>query len=595
MRSGLSRFGRPKVGPGSGGVACNLGISGEFPAYTSGAAYTGTVSITGGTPPYTVELITESTPGAGGGSGGGSGGSGPGGGSGGGLIPDGALYGAYVNTPYYVLADEGFQANLGSWTGRTAGLPENITGDGQFLFGYPTTAGTSTVVITGGAVFSGLTDYVRSLTVLPSPSFTVLSPFDRSLQAYVPKFLPGPAPYLSVTSRDDAGGVDGYRMVRAVNGRTTGKHYWEVAVTTLPAGARFGAGLDASNQNGVTFDTQQLGDTAGQWGFTQNGATALAISNSGSTSTTAVVQGDVLCFAADLALGRLWVRRNGGAWIGGGDPATNTSPTFSGLTIPAGSFWGDYRPCVMPGLGVTLTANFGSQPFAHAVPATFTGWPWAQVSEMRSQVWDSDTNAWAKGDPTIYTGPGPVNPTGKISQNGIPAIVTGSTASFIITGADPSILGSIAKSTGKWQFELEIWLLRQNRVRVGLVDATWTNTGIESSSTFPVVGDASGSIGLLANSSLSTAAPGFPAKVYVGGAEVGTFTEVSSGQVITFACDLDANTVAIYVDGALQGTYNLPSGVKPWRIGMSGKSGGGYILRTSQLSHPVATFTNWGP
>lgn len=517
-----------------------------------------------------------------------------GGGSGSSSGASGELYLAYASTPYYVTAGEGFIPPGASWSGRTEGLPENISGDGRLLYGYTTQVGTFSVGINGGDPMGSPSLYARNLTVLPSPSFTVFSAFDRNLQFAVPRFVAGPAPYLSVTSRDDSAS-DGYRMVRGVNGRTAGKCYWEVQATTLPSGARFGAGLDASQQDGQTYDTQQLGDFAGQWGFTQNGATALAISNSGSVAATVVAQGDRVCFAADLGAGKLWVRVNGGAWIGGGDPATGASPTFSGLAVPGGSFWGDFRPCALPGAGVTLTANFGSQTFVHSVPSGFAGWPWAAASEMRSQVWDSDALAWATGDPVVYATTTPVNPTGKIAAGGLGAGVTGSAASFASTGSNPSILGAIAKTAGKWQFEVSPSSYPLNRARIGLVDATWNALGVSSSSLFPIVGMAAGSIGLLANSSPSTPVAGFPAKVFRAGVEIGSFTEASASDVLTFACDLDAETVAIYRNGALQGTYALPSGVKPWRIGMSGFSSGGFVLRTRQLSFPVPGFAAWAP
>lgn len=517
-----------------------------------------------------------------------------GGGSGGGSGASGELYGAYASTPYYVTAGEGFTPPGASWAGRTEGLPENITGDGRQLYGYTVQVGSFSVGINGGDPMGSPSLYTRSLTVLPAPSFTVFSAFDRNLQFAVPRFLPGPAPYLSVASRDDSAS-DGYRMVRGVNGRTTGKLYWEVQATTLPAGARFGAGLDASRQDGQTYDTQQLGDFPGQWGFTQNGSTALAISNSGSAAATVVAQGDRVCFAADLGTGRLWVRVNGGAWIGGGDPAAGTTPTFSGLAVPGGSFWGDFRPCALPGNGVTLTANFGSQAFAHSVPAGFSGWPWSAANEMKSQVWDSDSLAWATGDPVVYATTASVNPTGKIAAGGLGAGVTGSAASFASTGSNPSILGAISKTAGKWQFEVSPSSYPLNRARIGLVDATWNALGVNSSSLFPIVGMAAGSIGLLANSSPSTPVAGFPAKVFRAGVEVGSFTEASASDVLTFACDFDAKTVAIYRNGAIQGTYALPSGVGPWRIGMSGFSTGGFVLRTRQLSFPVPGFAAWAP
>lgn len=508
----------------------------------------------------------------------------------------GDLYKAYVNTPHYAIGAIGEGITVtgsGAFEFFSAGMPENTTITGTTSYGYPTASGTSSVTLTGGVLFGAPLTYSTSMEVLPSPSFTVFSGFDRSLQFATPKFLAGPAPYLQFTRVED-GSLDGYGFVRGINGRTTGKLYWETTVTTLPAGGRFGCGVDASLDNGLTYTTQQLGDAAGQWGWTQNGATAGAVRNGGFTSATAAAQGDVICCAVDLGANAIWIRVNGGTWIGGGNPAAGTSPTFSGLSIPVNSFWGDYRPCALAGIGVTLTANFGSSAFAFGVPAGFGGWPWAQVNEMRWNILDSDTIASASGDTTVFGSSSPVNPSQRIATNGIPADVFGSRAGFIQTGATPSILGGVSKSSGKWQFEVSFENTRSNRTRVGVVDSIWVNRGI-ASSFFPEIGTASGSLGVLPNSTpTSSLVPGFPAKVFKDGVEIGTFQDALDSQILTFACDFTANTVAVYREGVLGGTYSI-SGTGPWKIAISGFSGGGAILRTSSLVYPVATFADWKP
>lgn len=56
MSSGLVLFSKPKT------LTCSLGVSGEFPDYNPGEAYTGTVNITGATGATTVDLVSEELP-----------------------------------------------------------------------------------------------------------------------------------------------------------------------------------------------------------------------------------------------------------------------------------------------------------------------------------------------------------------------------------------------------------------------------------------------------------------------------------------------------------------------------------------------------
>lgn len=83
------------------------------------------------------------------------------------------------------------------------------------------------------------------------------------------------------------------------------------------------------------------------------------------------LQGDVLCFAYDFATGALWYRKNGAAWIGGGNPATGELPTVT-LTVKQVM---PYISHYLRGTGNTgdwaIRAVFDSSLFAYPVPDGF--------------------------------------------------------------------------------------------------------------------------------------------------------------------------------------------------------------------------------
>lgn len=60
------------------------------------------------------------------------------------------------------------------------------------------------------------------------------------------------------------------------------------------------------------------------------------------------------------------MRKNGTAWFGGGDPAADTSPTFSGI---ADGTW--YAIVILDAITSAVTANFGASAFAYSVPSGF--------------------------------------------------------------------------------------------------------------------------------------------------------------------------------------------------------------------------------
>ena len=60
------------------------------------------------------------------------------------------------------------------------------------------------------------------------------------------------------------------------------------------------------------------------------GLDGLSINGTATTNSAyAFIPGDRIGLAIDGATGKGWVRKNGGAWIGGGNPTTGTSPSFT--------------------------------------------------------------------------------------------------------------------------------------------------------------------------------------------------------------------------------------------------------------------------
>ena len=108
----------------------------------------------------------------------------------------------------------------------------------------------------------------------------------------------------------------------------------------------------------------------------KNGSTNPAIHSYGSTTagaqtntvTRTPVVGDMLMLAFDPAGGKLWLGVNN-SWLGGGDPATDTSPTYSGIST-VGLFkvfvavYGTTTPSA-------IALNAGQRPFAYTAPAGF--------------------------------------------------------------------------------------------------------------------------------------------------------------------------------------------------------------------------------
>lgn len=161
--------------------------------------------------------------------------------------------------------------------------------------------------------------------------------------------------------------------IRGVAGRTSGKCYWEVTLTTTGSGS--GTGLANINAVLANLTTASAANSTGCAWINYSGA--IYIDGSSVLAMGAVADGTVVCMALDIDNKRMWFRLGAaGQWNGSGtaNPATNVG----GLTVPFGAALAAYPLDLyaFPVAATSHTANFGDSVFTGAVPSGFTaGFP----------------------------------------------------------------------------------------------------------------------------------------------------------------------------------------------------------------------------
>ena len=147
-----------------------------------------------------------------------------------------------------------------------------------------------------------------------------------------------------------------YKQVRATQGFSSGKWYWEV---TLNANDIYGAYGISTTAESVDY---LLGQTLYGYGYTCD--SNLFHNNGWTVWGSTCGNGDVVGVAVDMDAGKIWFSKNG-TWLGSGDPATGTNPAFTGIS---GTF---YPAGAISAAGAQSTANFGASSFAYSVPSGF--------------------------------------------------------------------------------------------------------------------------------------------------------------------------------------------------------------------------------
>jgi len=148
-----------------------------------------------------------------------------------------------------------------------------------------------------------------------------------------------------------------YAIAAATIAISSGKWYWE---TLQNNSTRVECGIIPSASNLGSNYVGAIGYAFSSNGFSYNNGTP---TNVGTLFTT----GDIFGIALDLDAGKMWFSKNG-SWIGGGNPATGTSPTFSGIS---GSFVPAFSDDTVAVSAPSVSCNFGQRAFAYTAPSGF--------------------------------------------------------------------------------------------------------------------------------------------------------------------------------------------------------------------------------
>lgn len=227
--------------------------------------------------------------------------------------------------------------------GSNVGLGKDVSGNGNYWT-------TNNISVTAGVTYDSMVD-------TPTNNYATLNPLDQGATGTLSngnmKFV-GSASYSSV-----------HRSTIAIPAGSTAKIYWEVNCENEPGGSHYhGMGVwpatAFSTSGGIEGVTNAYGY---QW-------TSLRYRVSSGTATsegaTDLVAGDTMCFAWDVAAGKLWARRGAGSWYNGsGDPATGTNPSISGVPTNIDMVIVDVA------YDRTHHVNLGQQPNVHTPPTGF--------------------------------------------------------------------------------------------------------------------------------------------------------------------------------------------------------------------------------
>lgn len=214
-----------------------------------------------------------------------------------------------------------------------------------------------------GAVASG-----GSVTP-PPPAYATLDPLKKAADVILSNGN------LDAESNSTTGGGS----VLTVQGKDSGKYYFEVIpVQQYSANIGYLTGLSigtatTASYPGATSSSFGLASTASGSDLWSGGSPS---SNAGDGTSSLSAYHRI---AVDVDAGKLWLaasNRSSGAWIGGGDPAAGTSPTF---TFTANSV---VYPMLCPRRGDTsnasdrnrLRARFDPSSWSAAAPSGFGGW-----------------------------------------------------------------------------------------------------------------------------------------------------------------------------------------------------------------------------
>jgi hypothetical protein len=176
---------------------------------------------------------------------------------------------------------------------------------------------------------------------------------------------------------------------------STGKYYFEVRLQTGSTKRVIAVGLISPATQADHYLTGHLGNSSGaykyQWSLEAASPNLLTFHNGSNTNYGSYTRADndVIGVAIDFDAKKLWFAYNN-VWVGSGDPASGTNPTWSGtdLSTPTSLY-----PAVTSAASGVVTAAFLASDFTYSAPSGFSAWDSGSVDVTQPLTGLSATSA----------------------------------------------------------------------------------------------------------------------------------------------------------------------------------------------------------
>jgi hypothetical protein len=274
--------------------------------------------------------------------------------------------------------------------------------------GYDTSGNSNNFTTSGISVTSGVT-FDQSLDT-PTLNFPVWSPIDKGTVTVSE----------GNTAAVPAADVHAIRATMAIP--SSGKWYWEIAVSALGYGTGIGiadnVSVNTTGPSSAATRTYQFGSWFNSFngGVVQYGTSQAVLAGTNWTAASQPAANDIIMVAVDMDNGSMWVGKNG-TWFnssGTANPATNTDPRWTSLT---GTTWFPYMAGYGTASPVTCRANFGQRAFSYTPPSGFKALSTANITSTAVSTSGSFTGNAAADGPFVWTNGNPATLT--INGNGV--------------------------------------------------------------------------------------------------------------------------------------------------------------------------------
>lgn len=161
--------------------------------------------------------------------------------------------------------------------------------------------------------------------------------------------------------------------VRATDGKTTGKFYWEVTGSTWTNG-QTGIGITTATATPTPWNATGLFVVATDGFCYLNGTSAFALGQGSMVNAP-------IGFALDVGAKLVWVRKSPSGNWNQSTPGANPATGVGGSSLAAIGAGALHPVAELAAASEVANANFGDTAFSGAVPSGYTaGWPSAAVT-----------------------------------------------------------------------------------------------------------------------------------------------------------------------------------------------------------------------